>query len=118
MRCDLHCPKPAVGSGLLVVVLAAAAAVGLAVAFIVAHALVLTLGAAGVLAVTGCGIWSLRRYATIVYAAAPLRAPRASRKALPLPSFAELAERQAPAISQRHVITATVISRTEDRTHP
>ncbi len=114
--CHAHCPDGG-GGGLLAVVVAAAVAVALAAAFIVAHALVLVLGGAGVVAVTAASQLLLRRFGTVVYAAVPLRAPRTSRKALPMPTFTELADRQPAAIpARRPVVTATVISSTNTRT--
>ncbi len=115
--CHAHCPKPEGGSGLLAVVVAAAVAVGLVVAFVVAHALVLVLGSAGVLAVTGGGVWALHRFATIACGRDALRAIETSRRQLPAPSFRELADRQPAAIpARRPVVTATVISSTNTRT--
>ena len=109
--CHAHCPDGA-GGGLLAVVVAAAVAVALAAAFIVAHALVLVLGAAGVLAVTAVSQLLLHRM-TVVAGRDALRATRKAVEAPPLPVFAELAGKQPAAISARPpVIQATVISST------
>ena len=109
--CHAHCPDGA-GGGLLAVVVAAAVAVALAAAFIVAHALVLVLGAAGVVAVTAVSQLLLHRM-TVVAGRDALKATRKAVEAPPLPVFAELAGKQPAAISARPpVITATVVSST------
>ena len=113
--CHAHCP-PEGGSGLLVIVAAAAVVIGLAVAFVVAHLVILAAGSAGVAVVVTVSQLLLHRYATIVCTATPLRVPRKARILLATPSFRELAERQAPALAQPPVITATVISSADTRT--
>ena len=107
MRCQTHCPAGGGGTEVLVAVGLAAAAVVAVVSFILAHLMVLLIGAAGVLAVVAGGVWALHRYATIVYTAVPLRAPRKVRQVEAVPSFRDLAERQQAAIPARQPVTIT-----------
>ncbi len=110
--CHAHCPPE---GGALVAVLAGLGGVALAVAFVLAHAVILAIGAAGVLAVTAVSQWALHRFGTVVYTGSPLRAPRKARQAVAMPAFRELAERQPAAIPQRRpvVITGVVVGHAE-----